>query len=166
MSVARMAFVGSVCGLAGAVLSFFATVLNPQLWQNLSLAQPTVSISSPYDGQGIRHSFILRGEAKNIRNGESLFAVFGPTDSSLYYPSDGPCMIDSANQFTCPVFDLGPYDSKATEYKVYAVRADANAVAGFLAFDVQKKPGIFPGMTQLPGGTTVADTKLFQQQPD
>lgn len=165
MNAGRQVFLAAVFTLVGGVLSFVATVLNPQLWKDLPFAQPEVQIARPSDGEGVGTKFVVQGTAENLRAGETLWAVVQPTDTNRFFPSDGPCLVDTDGKWNCPVFTLAPYDPSATGFRILAIRANALAVSGFFAYEVNRPEGEFPGLNQLPDGAVIAAATTVQQLP-
>ena len=97
----------------------------PDPWRRSPSSSLTVDITSPDDSsEPIHREVAVAGEVHGLPESHALWAAHRRLSEDVFYPSDGPCAIDSG-KFHCPTMTVGfETDSATFEMAVWVVNAE------------------------------------------
>jgi hypothetical protein len=137
------------------------SVANPQV-----IPKPFVKITYPTYGSNVSVTEVVQGTSLNIPEGQMIWIAVSVPNLNRYYPMAHAALIEWNGEWSSQttlgrVNDTGQFDIIAM-----TVNQDGqNEINSYLANSVDHVTNYYPGMSQLPGGTTVYDLVRVTRNP-
>ncbi len=119
----------------------------------LAEVERPIHITSPNNAQVVNLRQQVLGRYKEIPAGQTLWVMVAPYKVSLYFPQQGPAVIQPNGTWSSLTFVGGPTDS-GHAFDIFLVLVDQRGqqrLAAYLASNNQS------GMNGLPPGVTIVD---------